>query len=228
VKNNLPVGEDKELSSNAYTVVKEFNGIYYRKMCMHCNEPTCASVCPVGAFTKMAEGPVVYDASKCIGCRYCMQACPFQVPRYEWEKTAPRVQKCTFCFDKVSGGGLPACAEACPTGATKFGDRDELVKEALERIKSSPGQYVNYVYGLEEVGGTSVLYISSVPFEQLGFKMYQKQPLPMLTWNALSKIPSVVITGGTVLYGIWWITNRRKEVQEYEKKINASGRNEEE
>lgn len=217
-ENNLPEGEEKELSPTAYTALEEHDGTYVRRMCQHCNEPTCVSVCPVGAFRKTPEGPVLYDETKCIGCRYCIQACPFQVPRYEWSSNYPRVQKCRLCYNRIVQGLQTACAEACPTGATKFGDRDDLVREAYERIKAESGKYVDHVYGLEEVGGTSILYLSSVPFEQLGFKtQLESTALPLLTWNALSKVPSVVTVGGVFLYGIWWITNRRKEVQEYER-----------
>ena len=193
-------------------------------MCQHCQEPTCVSVCPVGAFTKTAEGPVLYDENKCIGCRYCMQACPFQVPRYEWTSLKPRVQKCRLCSERVKAGKQTACAEACPTGATKFGDRDALIREAYERIKAEPGKYVNRIYGLNDVGGTSVLYITSVPFEQLGFKTnLQQTPLPELTWNVLEKIPSVVTVGGVFLSGIYWITSRREEVRRAEGGENRPG-----
>ena len=218
--NRLPEGEEKALSATAYTALEEHDGVYVRRMCQHCIDPTCASVCPVGAFTKTEEGPVLYDEGKCIGCRYCMQACPFQVPRYEWSSTYPRVQKCVFCHSRITQGLQPACAEACPTGATKFGDRDELIREASERIKAEPTKYVHRIYGQHDVGGTSILYITNVPFEQLGFKtQLQTAALPTLTWNALSKIPSVVTVGGVLLYGIWWITNRRTEVQRYERKL---------
>ncbi len=219
-ENGLMEGEEQRLSATAYTALNEYDGTYVRRMCQHCDDPTCVSVCPVGAFTKTAAGPVLYDENKCIGCRYCMQACPFQVPRYEWDSTYPRVQKCKFCAGRLERGLQPACAEACPTGATKFGDRDELIKEAYERLQAEPEKYVQKIYGLEEVGGTSILYISSVPFEQLGFKTtMSKVALPTLTWNALSKIPSVVAVGGVFLYGVWWITNRRTEVQQLERKL---------
>lgn len=219
-ENGLADNEEHILSPTAYTVLNEYNGTYVRRMCQHCVDPTCVSVCPVGAFTKTAAGPVLYDEDKCIGCRYCMQACPFQVPRYEWASNYPRVQKCKFCAGRLEKGLQPACAEACPTGATKFGDRDELIREAHERIAAEPEKYVNKVYGLEEVGGTSILYISNVPFEELGFKTnLSKVPLPTLTWNALSKIPTVVAVGGVFLYGVWWITNRRTEVQQLEAKL---------
>lgn len=218
--NGLQEGEEKKLSATAYTALEEHDGVFVRRMCQHCETPTCASVCPVGAIAKTPEGPVVYDESKCIGCRYCMQACPFQVPRYEWSSTYPRIQKCVFCHDRIVQGLKPACAEACPTGATKFGDRDELLVEAFNRIKAEPTKYINKVYGQHEVGGTSILYVTSVPFEQLGFKtQLEATALPTLTWNALSKIPGVVSVGGVLLAGIWWITNRRVEVQRYEQEL---------
>ena len=216
--NHLGGEEEKQLSATAYTALEEYDGVFVRRMCQHCLDPTCVSVCPVGAFTKTPEGPVLYDESKCIGCRYCIQACPFQVPRYEWDSTYPRVQKCRLCYDRIRQGLPTACAEACPTGATKFGDRDELIREAYARINGEPAKYIDRVYGIEEVGGTSVLYLSSVPFEDLGFKTQLGNiALPMLTWNALSKIPTVVSVGGVFLYGIWWITNRRTEVRKLER-----------
>ena len=112
------------LSENTYTVVEQYGNKYARKLCMHCNEPACASVCPVGAFKKSDTGAVLYDGDKCIGCRYCMQACPHKIPRYEWEKTQPRVRKCVLCHDRVKAGKLTACAEACPTEATLFGNME--------------------------------------------------------------------------------------------------------
>jgi formate dehydrogenase iron-sulfur subunit len=221
-QNGLPEGAETTLSATAYTALEEHNGVFVRRMCQHCLEPTCASVCPVGAFTKTADGPVLYDESKCIGCRYCMQACPFQVPRYQWSSNYPRVEKCRFCAERLAAGQPTACSEACPTGATKFGDRDELLKEAYARIKTEPSKYVDRVYGTTEVGGTSILYLSGVPFEQLGFKtQLQQSALPTLTWNALSKVPGVISVGGVFLAGIWWITSRREDVRKHEEKIVA-------
>jgi formate dehydrogenase iron-sulfur subunit len=219
-ENHLSAGEEKKLSSTAYTALEEHDGVYVRRMCQHCVTPTCASVCPVGAFTKTPEGPVLYDEAKCIGCRYCIQACPFQVPKYEWSSNYPRIQKCRFCADRLAKGLPTACAEACPTGATTFGDRDTLIQEAHKRMAAEPGKYIDKIYGVQDVGGTSILYISSVPFEQLGFTTkLENMVMPMYTWNALSKIPSVVSVGGVFLYGIWWITNRRTEVQRLERSL---------
>lgn len=214
--NNLPADCDQsDLSACKFTKVFERGDVYVRKMCMHCVDPACASVCPVGALRKLEEGPVVYDENKCIGCRYCMQACPFQIPTYEWDSTVPRVRKCWFCYDRVLAGGQPACAEECPTEATTFGDRDELLAEAHSRIADSPDEYQHYIFGEREVGGTSILYLSGVSFEQIGFPSNLiEKPLPLLTWNVLSKIPDFVLVGGTLLGGVAWIINRRMTLED--------------
>ncbi len=214
-KNNLPTTIDPKLTAYTWTVVDQRHKTFVRRLCMHCESPTCVSVCPVEAFRKEPGGPVVYDSSRCIGCRYCIMACPFGVPKYQWDRTVPIVQKCSMCSDRIAAGQPPACAAVCPTGATRFGDRDELIREARSRLWASPKNYVPRIYGLEEVGGTSVLMLSSVPFANLGLRTdLPLAPLPMLTWRVLSKIPDFVVVGGAFLYGIWWITNRRTKVQE--------------
>lgn len=214
-KNNLPAAIDSKLTAYTWTVVEQRNKAFIRRMCMHCESPTCASVCPVEAFRKEPNGPVLYDASRCIGCRYCIMACPFYVPKYQWDRNVPIVQKCIMCPDRIANGQPTACASVCPTGATTFGDRDELIREARSRLVAAPRRYVPRIYGREEVGGTSVLILSGVPFASLGLRMdLPLAPLPMLTWKVLSKIPDFVVVGGALLYGIWWITNRRNEVQE--------------
>jgi formate dehydrogenase iron-sulfur subunit len=216
-ENHLPDNEEKHLSPTAFTALSVHDGKFVRHLCQHCNVPTCVSVCPVGAFTKTAAGPVLYDAYKCIGCRYCMQACPFRVPRYEWSSTKPRIQKCIFCKDRLAAGKPTACAEACPTGATSFGDRDDLLQEAANRMQADPGKYVAKIYGQQDAGGTSVLYLSPVPFEQLGFDVkLGTEPMPLLTMAAMEKVPNVVAVGGVLLAGIWWITDRRNDVAKHE------------
>lgn len=206
-----------DLSAENFTAVLSRGDVYVRRLCMHCETPSCASVCPVGAFEKTAAGPVLYDASKCLGCRYCMQACPFQVPRYEWTKRAPAVTKCDMCAERQAAGRVPACVESCPMEATVFGTRDELLAEAHRRIAESPDAYHPHVYGETEVGGTSVLFLSPVPFEELGFAVdLGDQPLPDLTGRALARVPDIVTVGGALLLGIWWITKRRDEVARVE------------
>jgi formate dehydrogenase iron-sulfur subunit len=206
-------------SDHKFTVVLDKGDKFMRRLCMNCLDPACASVCPVGALRRTAAGPVIYEESRCMGCRYCMVACPFSVPKYEWNKLLPRVQKCTMCPERVNAGLPTACTEACPTGATKFGERDALIAEAQQRLRDNPGKYVNHVYGLTEVGGTSVLMLSSVPFEEFGYRAdLSRDPLPLLTYQVLSRIPDFVPLGGILLGGVWWITHRREEVAAAEQK----------
>jgi formate dehydrogenase iron-sulfur subunit len=151
-------------------------------------------------------------------------ACPFGVPKYQWDRAIPTVGKCILCHGRVEEGLPTACAAVCPTGATLFGERDALVREARSRIHGRPDLYVDHIFGLEEVGGTSVLMLSSVPFERLGFNNpLPKHPLPMLTWQVLSKIPDLVLMAGVLLYGIHWITARREYVRAVSSPATLSG-----
>ena len=222
VQNKLPYDEktaaEAVQSDHKYTVVLTKGEKFMRRLCMNCVDPACASVCPVGALRKTAAGPVIYEEDRCMGCRYCMVACPFSVPKYEWAKTLPKVRKCTMCPDRVVAGLPTACAEACPTGATSFGERDDLIAEARKRLRENPANYVNRIYGLNEVGGTSVFLLSSMPVEEFGYPAaLTAEPMPVLTYRALSHIPDLVTMGSVLLGGIWWITNRRAEVAAAEK-----------
>jgi formate dehydrogenase iron-sulfur subunit len=215
--NQLPysdtvAAEDKQ-SDHKYTVVLTKSDKFMRRLCMNCEDPACVSACPVAALRKTAAGPVIYEADRCMGCRYCMIACPFGVPKYEWDKVFPKVRKCTMCSDRVANGKQTACAEICPTGATKFGERDDLISEAQQRIRDNPGKYVNHIYGVSEVGGTSVLLLSSIPFEEFGYRSDMvAEPMPLLTYRVLTHVPDLVTLGSVLLGGVWWITNRRNEV----------------
>jgi formate dehydrogenase iron-sulfur subunit len=214
---NDKIAAEEKISSLKLTTVQTHGDKYSRKLCMHCLEPTCASVCPVGAFTRTALGPVTYDGSKCMGCRYCMAACPFQVPAYEWESRLPKVRKCDMCGDRAPAGQPTRCSQACPVEATITGDRAALLQEARQRIAQNPGQYVDRIYGVEEVGGTSVLLLSSVPFEQIGFRTdLPTRALPSYTWDALQHIPDVVAIGGVLLGCVYWLTARKLKVAETE------------
>ena len=224
-QNKLPGEVEERTTAYTWTTVKPVEGTYMRKLCMHCQVPTCASVCPVGALTKSAEGPVVYDAKKCMGCRYCMMACPFDVPKYQWDRPVPIIGKCILCAGRITKGESTACATACPVGATIFGKRDELIRDAQDRIKQNPTGYVDHVYGLTEAGGTSVLMISSVPFEKLWLKNdLPSEPPALRTWQVLSNIPSFVAVWGVFLYGIHWITARRDEVAKAEAHTQSEDR----
>ena len=207
------IAADERLSERKLTTVVTRGERYARRLCMHCAEPTCASVCPVGAFQKTALGPVVYDEARCMGCRYCMLACPFRVPVYEWSKALPKVSKCDMCSARLTSGKPTACSEACPTGATMTGDHAALVKEAQRRLAETPKQYDGRIYGLAEVGGTSVLMLSAVPLAQFGLRTdLPRESLPVLTGRVLAFVPDVVGVGAVLLGGIYWITHRREEV----------------
>jgi len=184
----------------------------FKVQCMHCEEPACASACPVAALRKTPGGPVTYDPGRCLGCRYCMVACPFQMPRFEWHARVPEIRKCNMCAERQAAGNLPACVEACPMEALQFGARERLLAEAARRISSDPSRYVPAIYGAEEGGGTSILYVSDVPFEALGFPVIVREPLPAYTWRALGKIPGVVIGLGATLTLVEAIVRRRAEL----------------
>jgi formate dehydrogenase iron-sulfur subunit len=211
------VAAEEKLSAHKLTAVQTKGDKYMRKMCMHCLEPACASACPVGALTKTAAGPVVYDADKCMGCRYCMTACAFGAPTYEWNARLPKVRKCNMCSERQAVGKPTACSEACPNEATVCGERDAMIALAKKRMAENPKDYNQHIYGLEEAGGTSVLMLANVPFEQLGLPVnLPKEGLPGFTWRALETIPSTVGVGSVMLSGIYWITHRRVEVAKQE------------
>lgn len=196
-KADSPEGISPELTADTWTAAQyhqfEEDGrpyrVFVKRQCMHCLHPACASACPVGALQRTESGAVVYDASRCIGCRYCMVACPFGIPKFEWDETLPMICKCTFCADRQAQGLAPACSSACPTGTLTFGDRQALIAEAEARILAAPDTYVAHIYGQEEVGGTSWLYLSPVSFEELGF--------PAVEPESVTGLSEAVATFGT-------------------------------
>jgi len=199
---------------NLTSILSRPEGRYVRKQCRHCIEPACASVCPVGALHKTESGAVVYDRNKCLGCRYCLMACPYGIPRYDWDKPVPYVRKCTLCYERLQQGQVPACVEACPTQATISGNRNELLTEAHRRITDSSGGYIDKVWGEFEVGGTSVMYISDI---DLGFMTYKPdlgtRPLPETTSIAMKSVPPVFLGMGAAMFSLNWIVRRRMKLQ---------------
>lgn len=184
---------------------------FARLSCMHCLEPSCVSACLVGGLTKTPEGPVVYDSDKCIGCRYCMLACPFHVPRYEWDATIPFVRKCDMCFDRIKDGEKPACVEACPNEALIFGDRKDLLKKAHEAI-ARDSKYMPHIWGETELGGTSLLYISDEDLSALGWPESQAAAIPSLTDPLIHKTPFIGLGVAAGLLSINWIVRRRMKL----------------
>ncbi|MBI3566411.1 MAG: 4Fe-4S dicluster domain-containing protein [Elusimicrobia bacterium] len=147
--------------------------------CMHCDRPACVSACIVGALKKREDGAVVWDTDRCIGCRYCMIACPFQIPSFEYKKALQgRIMKCDFCAERRDAGGLPACVERCPVEALTYGRRSDLVHAARERARRAPERYADHVYGEAEVGGTSWLYLAGKDAPDLGFPKLGRNPAP--------------------------------------------------
>lgn len=141
---------------------------YMKQQCMHCVDPACVGACMIGAFQKREYGIVTWDGDRCIGCRYCQVACPYQIPKFEWESNAPKIVKCELCNHRLAEGKEPACTEVCPREAVIYGTREELLAEAHRRLEENPDRYVNKVYGETDGGGTQCLYLSHVPFEDLG------------------------------------------------------------
>lgn len=219
--------------ANAYTVVNQYPNpkdkdkpLYRKVQCNHCNEPACATACPIHAYTKTAEGPVVYNEDLCFGCRYCMAACPFYVPAYDYESALePKIVKCTMCYGRVKKGGIPACADACPAGAITFGKRKDILKLAREKIAKEPDRYIDHIYGEREAGGTSWLYISGVPFGELGFPTnLTTRPLLEETKGFLSAVP-LVFTIWPALFGMCYAALRHRDEADKE---NAEGQKKEE
>ena len=212
------LGPEAVLASSNWTVVEGRNVAGevspVKRQCMHCLEPACASVCFVKALEKTEAGPVSYDPNKCVGCRFCLMACPFGIPTFDWDATLGQVSKCDMCADRTSQGLPTACAEACPSGALTFGRRDGLLSEAHSRMTVEPGKYVDHVYGESEVGGTSVLYISDVPFDKLGFASLGTEPLPEYTWRITRWIPPVAMGLGAALVTLY--ARRMKVLEEKE------------
>jgi formate dehydrogenase iron-sulfur subunit len=221
--NKLPPDAEppSDLTANNFTLIKQVQKgsveSFRKYQCMHCLHPACVSACPVQALQKSKDGPVVYDARKCIGCRYCMVACPFHIPRIDWSDPLPVIAKCTFCADRVADGQIPACAEACPVEALTFGTREQVLEEARSRIKQYPDRYIDHIYGETEAGGTSWMYVSSVPFSELGLPELGSEPIPALSDNvAIYGTPSMLFGVAALLGGIYWATSRRAEGKQEE------------
>lgn len=175
-------GLSKDAETDGYSFVK--------RHCMHCIDPSCVSACPVSALKKNPDNGVVsYSKEACIGCRYCQVACPYNIPKFEYDKPVPQIRKCQFCDHRFKEGKYSACCEFCPTGASIFGKVSDLLEEAKRRLALKPGDYYNYpvghvkagqksykqaakyqnyVYGEKEGGGTQVLMLAGVPFTRLG------------------------------------------------------------
>jgi formate dehydrogenase iron-sulfur subunit len=229
--------------AGAYTVVNRYypenetsgpdKGVptFVKFQCMHCLDPACASACVTGALSKQKDGPVIYDPNKCIGCRYCMLACPFQIPAYQYDRAlVPRVMKCTFCFEYITRlprneGGVPACARICPMEVMTYGKRSELLELARWKIKNKPGRYMDHIFGEHEVGGTSWLYLAAHPLEKLGFPRLGTEAPPRLTEGIQHAVfqgfaPPILFFG--LLGGFMWLTGRKNKTEKTKEKEESA------
>ncbi len=201
------------LSENRFTTLLKIDGDHVaKKACMHCLEPSCVAACLCGGLTRNENGIIEYHEDICIGCRYCMLACPFHIPRYEWDKVIPYVQKCQLCKERLAEGEPPACVEACPHEALAFGSREEMLELAHSRIDADPARYLPHVWGETEFGGTAVLYISDVDLHALGFPGPETPSIPSMTSALVHATPyfgSSVLAG---VFGLNWIIQRRMKL----------------
>jgi formate hydrogenlyase subunit 6/NADH:ubiquinone oxidoreductase subunit I len=185
---------------------------------MHCNEPCCASVCFVRAFTKTPEGPVLYNPDVCVGCRYCVNACPYHALSYEYDHAFdPTVVRCTMCYDRITEGKVPGCSEACPTGAITFGRREDLIVLARERIRKQPARYIDHIFGEHEFGGTSWMVLAGMPFGELGLPEHTTHtPIPEIGSSYLSVVPLILSIYPGLLLGIYAFTQRKEKLSQQE------------
>jgi len=227
--NRWVLNERRRPDATRLTVINSYDGSpsaiqYDRKetnikvQCMHCLDPACVSACIVGALTKSEEGPVLYDADKCIGCRYCMVACPFEIPAYEFENpTTPKVMKCTYCVDEQEKtGASPACATACPMEAIVFGKRSDILELGRLRIEEQPDRYIDHIYGEKEVGGTSWLYLSGRPHEELDLPVLPETAPPRLSesiQHGIFNYGALPLVFYGSLSGFMWVAKRKTRQQ---------------
>jgi formate dehydrogenase iron-sulfur subunit len=214
--NGLPVPDiadetvfktERRRSPSQFSVINRYQTrageFFVKNQCMHCLEPACVSACLTKAMHKTKEGPVVWDSSKCMGCRFCMVSCPFDTPKFEYDRAIPRIRKCTMCFTRLEQGKVPACVENCPAEALTFGPRSKLLAEARTRIAASPTTYLQHIYGEHEVGGTSFLYLVGAQPRELGLRTdLGDKPYPELTTPFLYSVPAVLLLGPAFLLAV--------------------------
>lgn len=213
------IGMLRKTNESRRSVINGYNTskgeVYVKRQCMQCNEPACTAACLTQAMLKTKEGPVIWRGEKCMGCRYCMVSCPFDIPKFEYFSSNPKITKCDMCHDRLLEGKMPACVENCETEALVFGTRWELIKEARKRIQENPELYVDQIYGEKEAGGTGFLYLSPVPFDELGFSTkIQKTSYPELSKGFLYSVPTIFVLWPAILLGIQEATKNNHHNEE--------------
>jgi len=204
---NLTTGVLRKTDETRRTVINSYKTskgeIFCKTQCMNCTQPACVAACLTQAMYKTKEGPVIWRGNKCMGCRYCMVSCPFDAPKFQFHSPNPKIEKCNQCYEKLQVGELPACVQNCPNEALMFGTRRDLIKEARKRIHDKPNDYYDEIYGETVAGGTDWLYISPVPFNEIGLKTnLQNKSYPELTKGFLYSVPTIFILWPTLLLGM--------------------------
>jgi formate dehydrogenase iron-sulfur subunit len=217
VENDGALESPRRTSDEQWTVVNRYETskgeVFVKTQCMHCWQPACAAACLTKAMYKTERGPVIWRSGKCMGCRFCMVSCPFDIPKFEYDEWNPKIQKCTMCWERLQEGKKPACVEACPTDALMFGMKRELMEIARVRVYNHPDRYVHQIYGEHEVGGTGWLYLSSVPFEEIGFRTdLGTTPYPEYTRDFLYGVPLVLFGVPALLLGLHLLADNEEEV----------------
>ncbi|MGD2116562.1 MAG: 4Fe-4S dicluster domain-containing protein [Acidobacteriota bacterium] len=207
---------ERSTSETQWTAVNRYETskgeVFVKRQCMHCLQPACAAGCLTKALYKTEEGPVIWREDKCMGCRFCMVSCPFDAPKFEYHSAVPKIQKCRMCWERLAEGETPACVENCPGEALAFGRRSEMLKLARERIVQNPETYVDHIYGEHEAGGTGVLYISPVPFEELGFRTdLDREAYPEKTRDFLTAVPVVLVLWPAMMLALRRAGDREEE-----------------
>lgn len=220
ISNTSVLEKNRQTSDTQWTLVNRYKTekgeVFAKKQCMHCNQPGCVAACLVKAMQKRADGAVTWDTN-CMGCRFCMVSCPFDIPKFEYNSAVPKIQKCSLCWERLQKGGKPACVEACPADALAFNTRRELIEEANRRIYRESGKYVSHIYGEREVGGTGYLYLSGVPFDQIGFRTdLGTIAYPEFSKGFLYSVPIVLLLWPAFLIGVNTLTKRETEVRRKE------------
>jgi Fe-S-cluster-containing dehydrogenase component len=221
VINDGALAKERPTSETQWMVVNRYQTtqgeVFVKKQCMHCWQPGCAAACLTNAMYKTDVGPVIWRSGKCMGCRFCMISCPFDIPKFEYHSANPKIQKCNMCWERLQEGKKPACVEACPTDALMFGPKRELMEIARVRIYRHPEQYVHKIYGEAEVGGTGWLYLSAVPFEELGFRTdLGTTPYPEMTTGFLYTEPVLLFGLPAFLMGLNLLARSNEEETERE------------
>jgi Fe-S-cluster-containing dehydrogenase component len=215
METRLPAMTSRQTSATQWTVMNLYETsrgpVSIKRQCMHCNTPACTAACLTKALVKTEEGPVIWREDKCMGCRYCMLSCPFDMPKFEYDSPNPRIEKCRMCWERLDKKQVPACVENCGGEALTFGKRRDLLDLAHKRIAQNPKKYVNHIYGEHEAGGTAFMYLSPAPFEELGLPTNVGQTaIPEYTRNFLGSVPIILTLWPAFLIGLHWATEPTK------------------